>query len=75
MKPAGLPIAAARAATLGVCAFESVAGALRAGDEWLSGGSARQGGGAVVVGAMCAVLRVASFARRPQTVLVPTISQ
>ncbi len=75
VRPAGLPIAAARAATLGVCAFERVAGALRAVGGRFSIDSARRGGGAVVVGAMCAVLRVTSFARRPQTVLVRACTQ
>ncbi len=40
---AGLPIAAARAATMGVCASESEAGALRAGGERFSGDSAPKG--------------------------------
>ncbi|MFY3910283.1 hypothetical protein ACOTEI_31305, partial [Achromobacter xylosoxidans] len=45
MESAGLPIAAARAATMGVCAFERVAGALRAGGERFFNDSARQGEG------------------------------
>ena len=45
MESAGLPIVAARAAAMGVCVFESVAGALRAGDEWFSVASPRRGRG------------------------------
>ncbi len=45
MKSTGQPIAAARAATLGVCAFESGAGALCAGGERFSIDSAHQGEG------------------------------
>ena len=72
MEPAGLPIATARAVTMGVWAVESGAGALRAGDERFSNGAARRGGGAVVVGAAEGALRVTNLSRRPQTVGVPT---